>query len=311
MSQSTPTPTPSPEIELPEFEFVPGDLEPLSSASQNKPFPPKIQLPKINLKLLKTAFRPMMFGAVGIHALLLFTPLTITQQAKPKETAEPVKLKRLSDKVLVKSMPKVKVAAAPKKPDLPKVAVAASNPIVVKPPEPEKPKPEDKKPDDKKPEDKKPDDKQSKDSKVADGKQNDKGVDPSKVDPKNATTDEKNASKLDAESQKVAGVIASLRSTLNPGEAEAEADSGLIDDPKPFFNVNPPPQGNSLISNQDVDAVEAHLKAQFTEKFVKKSDYGGGPLYETKMGSTVRYISLVKTNSGQGVMVFLWEKSPV
>jgi hypothetical protein len=193
MSQSTPTPTPSPETEIPEFEFVPGDLEPLSSASQNKPFPPKIKLPEINLKLLKTAFRPMMFGAVGIHALLLFTPLTMTQQAKPKETAEPVKLKRLSDKVLVKSMPKVKVAAAPKKTDLPKVAVASSNPIVIKAPEPEKPKSEDKKPEDKK-DDKKPEDK--KDDKKADGKSNDKGVDASTVPKDKATTNQDEASQL-------------------------------------------------------------------------------------------------------------------
>jgi type IV secretory pathway VirB10-like protein len=296
--------TPPPETETPVYDFTPGDLAPIDTGKSKARFS-KFKLPDASKHpWLKVLFRPILFSALGIHAFLLFVPLTTPKQAKPKELAEPVKLKRLSDKVLVKSMPKVKVTTAPKKPDLPKVAVAPSNPIVVKS-EPEKPKPEEKKSEEKKPEDKKTD------SKVADGRVNNKGEDPSKVDPKKATTDEKNASQLDAESQKVAGVIASLRSTLNPGEAEAEADSGLIDDPTPFFNVTPPPQGNSLISNQDVDTVEAHLKTQFTEKFVKKSDYGGGPLYETKMGNTVRYISLIKTNSGQGVMVFLWEKSPI
>ena len=110
-----------------EFHFIPGELEPIA---------PKKTLPEI----LKQAFRPMFFGAIGIHALLLFTPLSSPQQTKPKETAEPVKLARLSDKVLVKSMPKVKVSAAPKKVNLPKIAVASTNPVIVSFPESEKAK---------------------------------------------------------------------------------------------------------------------------------------------------------------------------
>ena len=281
-----------------EFHFIPGELEPIA---------PKKTLPEI----LKQALRPMFFGAIGIHALLLFTPLSGPQQTKPKETAEPVKLARLSDKVLVKSMPKVKVAAAPKKVNLPKIAVASTNPVIVNLPEPENAKTEENKTEPEKLTDKKLDDKQSKDSKVADGKLSDKGVDPSKVDPKNRTSDANAASKLDAESQKFGSVIEALRSTLNPGEAAADADSNLLDDPTPFFSVKPPPQGNSLISNQEVEEVEANLKGQFTEEFTRKGTYGGGALYEAKIGGTKRYVSLIKTNQGKGVMVFLWEKSPV
>lgn len=309
MIQITPPPTSEvqeavqEEMTQEEFHFILGDLEPIA--------PPKKTFPAI----LKQAIRPMLFGAIGIHALLLFMPLSSPQQTKPKETAEPVKLARLSDKVLVKSMPKVKIAAAPKKASLPKVTVASTNPVIVNLPEPEKPKtdeikPEDKKTEQKKPEDKKTDGKPS-DSKVADGKQSDKGIDPSKVDPKNRTIDENAASKLDAESQKFGSVISALRSTLNPGEAEAEADANLLDNPAPFFSVKPPPQGNSLISNQEVEDVEANLKGQFTEEFTKKGNYGGGVLYEAKIGGTKRYVSLVKTNQGKGVMVFLWEKSPM
>ncbi len=307
-------PTSTVDHELSEFEFTPGDLEPLPP--DKKPFPPK--LPEINLKFLKTAFRPMMFGAVGIHALLLFTPLKMTQQVKPKEVAEPSKIKRLSDKVLVKSMPKVKVAAAPKKPDLPKVAVAASNPIVVKAPEPEKPKPEekkpeDKKPEDKKPEDKKPEDKQPKDSKVADGKQSDKGVDPSTVDPKNATTDEKQASKLDPESQKFANVVEGLRSTLNPNEASADPDKNFLkeEDQDFFFTKDGSPKapGSYISPTNTLADVENSLKGKF-DQFTKKSGYApNGSLYEAKIGASVRYISLVE--AGGGIMVFMWDKSPV
>jgi len=294
--------TPPPETENPTFEFTPGDLEPIDSKQKSEDFQPVKQ--PIVLVLLKNACRPILFTALGLHGLLLFVPLSSETQVKPKETAEPVKLKRLSDKVLVKSMPKVKLTTATK-PTLPKVTVASSNPIVVKPPDiqPE-PLKEDKKPDEKKLDEKKPE-------KNTSDKPSDKGADPSKVDPKKATTDAKDASKLDAESQKFAGVIAELRTLLNPGEAEAEADAGLLDDPKPFFNVEPSPQGNTLISNQDVSDVATSLKEQFTEKFTKKEDYGGGELYEAKVGNTVRYISLIKANSGKSVMVFLWEKSPI
>lgn len=295
--------TPPPETENPISEFTAGDLEPINTKQESEDFQ-QVKQP-IVLGLLKSAFRPILFTALGLHGLLLFVPLSSETQVKPKETAEPVKLKRLSDKVLVKSMPKVKVTTT-KKPTLPKVTVASSNPIVIKSTEtpPELPKEEKKTPDEKKPDEKKPE-------KNTSDKPSDKGQDPSKVDPKKATTDAKDASKLDAESQKFEGVIAGLRKALNPDEAEADADAGLLDDPKPFFSANPSPQGNTLISNQDVEDVATSLKGQFTEKFIKKGDYGGGELYEAKVGNTLRYISLIKANSGKSVMVFLWEKSPI
>ncbi|MCY7406100.1 MAG: hypothetical protein LH631_01640 [Alkalinema sp. CAN_BIN05] len=295
--------TPPPETKNPIFEFTPGDLKPIDTKQESEDFQ-QVKQP-IVLGWLKNAFRPILFTALGLHGLLLFVPLSSQTQVKPKETAEPVKLKRLSDKVLVKSMPKVKVTTATK-PTLPKVTVASTNPIVIKSTEipAELPKEEKKTPDEKKPDEKKPE-------KNTSDKPSDKGADPSKVDPKKATTDAKDASKLDAESQKFADVIAGLRKALNPGEAEADADANLLDDPAPFFNVKPSPQGNTLISNQDASDVATSLKEQFTEKFTKKADYGGGELYEVKVGNTVRYISLIQANSGKSVMVFLWEKSPI
>lgn len=295
--------TPPPETENPIFEFTPGDLEPIDTKQESNRFQ-QVKQP-IVLGLLKSAFRPILFTALGLHGLLLFVPLSSETQIKPKETAEPVKLKRLSDKVLVKSVPKVKVTTTTKT-ILPKVTVASNNPIVIKSAEipAELPKEEKKTPDEKKTDEKKPE-------KNTSDKPSDKGQDPSKVDPKKATTDAKDASKLDVESQKFEGVIAGLRKTLNPDEAEAEADAGLLDDPAPFFSVKPSPQGNTLISNQDVEDVATSLKGQFTEKFIKKGDYGGGELYEAKVGNTLRYISLIKANSGKSVMVFLWEKSPI
>ena len=170
--------TPPPETENPIFEFTPGDLEPIDGYVGAKQESKRFQLGKspIALGWLKNAFRPILFTALGLHGLLLFVPLSSVTQVKPKETAEPVKLKRLSDKVLVKSMPKVKVSTATK-PSLPKVTVASSNPIVVKQPDikPDVPKDE-KKPDEKKPEEKKLDEKKTPDKGIDKG--SDKGEDP-------------------------------------------------------------------------------------------------------------------------------------
>lgn len=312
-------PTPTADHELPELELVPGDLEPLPP--QNKPFPPKFKLPEINLQLLKTLFRPMMFGAVGIHALLLFTPLKMTQQSKPKETAEPVKLQRLSDKVLVKSTPKVKVtAAAPKKPDLPKVAVAASNPIVVKSSEPEEKKVEEKKTEEKKTEEKKTENKKTENNK-ADGQENNKGVDASTVSKDKATTDPNAASQLAKESQEFADIIVGLSKLSNGTDEDKQKkkiDPYLLPEPTSIFpDPNKPDEvvsgieGDSWISNRDVEDVVKELAPQFSGGFKKTGTYGGGDVYEAKIGKSTRFLTVFKVTSGSGVMVFQWAKSPI
>jgi hypothetical protein len=311
-------PNPETEQEIQEFHFIPGELEPISSEVNPSKSSKKIKLPAfINPGLVKKAFRPMLFGALGIHGFLLFVPLTSTPQVKPKETAEPVKLSRLSDKVLVKSMPKVKVTSLPKaKPDLPKVAVAPSNPIVIKA-DPEKPKPEpekspEKKPDEPKPESKK-DDKKTDDTKATDKKQSDKGEDPSKVDPKKATTDEKEVGKLDEGTQKFAPIINGLNQAFNPDEKTAAVPEPVqLTDSAPFFNVKPSPVTGAVISNKEVDEVIAGLQTSFPDKFSSKGSYAGSPLYEAKVGDVTRYISIIKADNviGQNVLVFLWEKPP-
>ena len=90
---------------------------------------------------------------------------------------------------------------------------------------------------------------------------------------------------MDAESQKFEGVIAGLRSELNPGEPEADAKdyANLLDNPRLFFNVTPPPLGLSYISTKQVEEVATSLRERFSEKFAKKGDYGSGELYETKV----------------------------
>ena len=287
-----------------EFHFIPGELEPIA---------PKKTFPAI----LKQVIRPMFFGAIGIHALLLFTPLSSPQQTKPKETAEPVKVARLSDKILVKSMPKVKVAAAPKKLNLPKIAVASTNPVIVNLPEPEKAKTEETKTEDKKTEQKKPEDTKAEgklsDSKLADGKQSNKGVDPSTVDPRKATTDENAASKLDAESQKVSDVITALRTEMSPGEPETDPDANFLkEEDKPFFFTadNMPKAPGSYISpTNTLSDVEAKLKNKF-ETFIRKGSHSSsGAVYEAKIGATIRYVTIVE--AGGGIMVFLWKESPI
>ncbi len=287
-----------------EFHFIPGELEPIA---------PKKKFPAI----LKQAFRPMFFGAIGIHALLLFTPLGSSHQTKPKETAEPVKLARLSDKVLVKSLPKVKVAAAPKKVNLPKISVASTNPVIVSLPEPEKGKTEENRPEDIKVEKSKPEDTKTEnkllDSKPTDRKQSNKGVDPSTVDPSKATTNEKDASELDEGTKKFSPIINGLNKALNPDEETAATpEKEQLINSAPFFNVNPPPVSGAVISNKEVDEVIAGLQASFPDKFSPKGSYAGTQLYEAKVGDVTRYISVVKADNilGKNVLIFLWEKPP-
>ncbi len=310
------TPNPETEQETQEFHFIPGELEPIKSDRASKSF----KLPAfINPSLVKNAFRPMLFGALGIHGFLLFVPLTSTHQVKPKETAEPSKIKRLSDKVLVKSMPKIKVTSLPK-PNLPKVAVASTNPVVIKSSTPPEPTPAEKKPDEKQPEEKKSDTPPSPSSlppvnpSAMPPGSSDKGVDPSTLkDPSKGTTDEKQASKLDEESQKFANVIEGLRSTLNPNEASADPDMGFLkeEDQAYFFTQDGQPKapGSYISPTNTLADVEESLTGKF-DKFTKKSAYApNGSLYEAKIGTSVRYISLVE--AGGGIMVFMWDKSPV
>ena len=302
--------TPSPETENPISEFTSGDLEPINTKQESEDVQ-QVKQP-IVLGLLKNAFRPILFTALGLHGLLLFVPLSSETQVKPKETAEPVKLKRLSDKVLVKSMPKVKVTTT-KKPTLPKVTVASSNPIVIKSTEtpPELPKDEKKTPDEKKPDEKKPDEK--KPEKNTSDKPSDKGQDPSKVDPKKATTDVNNTSDLDAETKKFAPIINGLNQEFNPNEEVAlipEADQ-LIN-PNPFFKNPALDETGAVVSNQTVETVVNGMKGKFTQ-FISKGIYAGQPLYEAKVDGVIRYMSFVQADNinGQAVLIFLWKKSPI
>ena len=259
-----------------EFHFIPGELEPIA---------PKKTLPEI----LKQALRPMFFGAIGIHALLLFTPLKMTQQTKPKELAEPSKIKRLTDKVADKSTPKVKVTSLPK-PVLPKVAVAANNPVVIQsttPPPTTPPTPPPTTPPTLPTES------------------------PTKS-PTKSPTPPPPTPPLDSESQKFSVVIAGLRKEMSGNEAEADPIPSMLSDEQDirlYFDGDEVRAPSSYISpSNTVESVASNLKSKF-EKFTLKSPYGNGQLYEAKIGGTTRFITLI--SAGGGVMASLWEKSPI
>ena len=297
--------TPPPETENPISEFTSGDLEPINTKQESEDFQ-QVKQP-IVLGLLKSAFRPILFTALGLHGLLLFVPLSSETHVKPKETAEPVKLKRLSDKVLVKSMPKVKVTTTTKT-TLPKVTVASNNPIVIKSAEipAELPKEEKKTPDEKKADEKKPE-------KNTSDKPSDKGQDPSKVDPKKATTDVNNTSDLNAETKKFAPIINGLNQEFNPNEEVALIPEALqLINPDPFFKNPALDEAGAVVSNQTVETVVDGIKGKFTQ-FVSKGTYANQPLYEAKVDGVIRYMSFVQADNlnGQAVLIFLWKKSPI
>ncbi|MCU0548306.1 MAG: hypothetical protein MUC48_03060 [Leptolyngbya sp. Prado105] len=79
----------------------------------------------------RSLIRPMLFAALGLHALLLFTPFPKERKEKPPENKEaPVKISQLpTTKAIDKQTPKVQIQ--PKRPTPPKINRANANPIVV------------------------------------------------------------------------------------------------------------------------------------------------------------------------------------
>lgn len=86
----------------------------------------------------RALIRPMLFAALGLHAILLFTPFPKERQKPPENKEAPVKITQLpTAKAQDKVTAKVKVAN-PNKPSLPKINRPNPSPVVVKT---EKPKP--------------------------------------------------------------------------------------------------------------------------------------------------------------------------
>lgn len=80
----------------------------------------------------RSLVRPMLFTAIGLHALLLFMPFPEERKEKPPESKEaPVKITQLpTTKAIDKQTPKVKLAQ-PNKPALPKINRPNANPNLV------------------------------------------------------------------------------------------------------------------------------------------------------------------------------------
>jgi hypothetical protein len=86
----------------------------------------------------RAIIRPMLFAALGLHALLLFVPFPQEKQKPPENKEAPVKITQLPT---TKSIPKTKITpkipvANPNKPSPPKINRPTANPVVVKPEKP-------------------------------------------------------------------------------------------------------------------------------------------------------------------------------
>ncbi|MER3434943.1 MAG: hypothetical protein C4288_16360 [Leptolyngbya sp. ERB_1_1] len=82
--------------------------------------------------------RPMLFAALGLHALLLFTPFPKQKEKPPENKEAPVKITQLPTAKASAKTPKVAIAK-PNKPALPKINRPNPNPIVQKSIEPPTP----------------------------------------------------------------------------------------------------------------------------------------------------------------------------
>lgn len=88
---------------------------------------------------VRAFIRPMLFAALGLHAILLFAPFPKQTQKPPENKEAPVKITQLpTTKVTAQNkIPKTKIAN-PNKPSLPKINRPTANPVVLKT---EQPKP--------------------------------------------------------------------------------------------------------------------------------------------------------------------------
>jgi hypothetical protein len=91
-------------------------------------------LPRPSLPPVQILFRPMLFAALGLHALLLFIPFPQEQKKPPEEKEAPVKITQLpttKSGVQTKITPKVTVPKATS-PSLPKINRPSTSPTVLK-----------------------------------------------------------------------------------------------------------------------------------------------------------------------------------
>ena len=82
----------------------------------------------------RSFLRPMLFAALGLHALLLFTPFPKEREKPPQNKEAPIKITQLpTEKASAKQAPKVAVAR-PNKPVLPKINRPNPAPPIVQSP---------------------------------------------------------------------------------------------------------------------------------------------------------------------------------
>lgn len=87
--------------------------------------------------ITRSIVRPMLFAALGLHAVLLFTPFPKEKEKPPENKEAPVKITQLpTTKASAKQTPKIAIAKP--KPALPKINRPNPNPIVQKSIEPPK-----------------------------------------------------------------------------------------------------------------------------------------------------------------------------
>jgi len=244
----------------------------------------------------RSVWAPMLFIALGLHALLLFAPLQ-SQKQNSEEEGESVQLTRLTTvKPPEKQTPE-------KKPEPQRVAsqsslVVKASPSLSPSPPPSQPK--------------------ASPSPVA--KREAPKAQPSSTAPSSTVPPQvSNASpagqapKLTQEEQ----VFVKRLQGLEGREVTDPVSSTLFPNPEYFYKDpikelgKPGVVGVEYISFQKPEDVYNQLVKLYSDYTITpKPEYADSAVYQFKKGNFVRYVSLVRAQLGAGTLIVLWNREP-
>lgn len=234
----------------------------------------------------RSAWAPMLFVALGFHALLLFVPFQ-SQKKASQQDGESVKLTRLTTLKAPDKQPPEKQT------ELQKVMGGERSLVVKAPPSPV------------------PSPAQPKASPSPVAKKATPKAKPSATPKANKTSDQ--APKLSEAEQAFVKRLQDL-----PGREVTEPVSSTLFPNPEFFYKDPLKElgkpgvvGIEYISLQKPDEVHSQLTKLYPDyNITPKPDYASGLVYQFKKGSFVRYVNLVRAQLGSGTLVVLWNREP-
>jgi outer membrane biosynthesis protein TonB len=257
--------------------------------------------------MLQTLYRPMVVLSVGLHSLLLLTPLPSRPEKQPEQPQpQTVKLAPLTP---LKPVPSPSLQALKPTPKLaqPRATVrpqapAPRAPVNLKPVTQPPPK--------------------------AAPRAAAPSAAPATSPEPQATSDPTTEAATETEQQEFQDFLGQFQSNL--GQVDAVEGVGLpyylFEQPQLYFTpesltaseesgedpeLSPAVENILWASRKRPEEAYEEIKQIFAGyTFSPKADLGGGPVYEVKKGNTVRYVNLVRATDKTATFVVIWKQLP-